>query len=162
MSKKRKNAFVNTWFDVSELPEPEPDVLRIGITGSHLYEDKVKIKKFLFNLKEKVAEKGKRIVVCSCGKKFGADVYIKKYTLDFGLDYAEFNPAHTVHNLYSIMLPAYYGKIYHPAYNGLRNQLLIKYVHHLFVFTKNISDSDDIENLLKCAENESKIAHLVS
>ena len=36
--------------------------------------------------------------------------YAKKYALDFELKYREFNPAHTVQNLYSAMHENYYGK----------------------------------------------------
>ena len=56
--------------------------MRIGVTGSNKYEDKRKIKEFLFKFKDQSGIE----IVCR-GNKDGADKYIKKYSLEFGLDY---------------------------------------------------------------------------
>ena len=38
---------------------------------------------------------------------------IRKYALEFGMNYSEFNPSYSGRNLYSAMPDAYYGKKYH-------------------------------------------------
>ena len=70
--------------------------LRIGITGSKLYESKIKIKEFIFNLRKQ--HQGD-IEIVSLGDQFGADKYVKRYALEYGYLYREMNPAHTNKNL---------------------------------------------------------------
>jgi len=79
--------------------------LKIGITGSNKYENKRKIKEFLFKFKDQPAAE----VVCR-GNKDGADKYIKKYALEFGLNYIEVPTAHTSRSLYSQLPEAYFNK----------------------------------------------------
>ena len=79
--------------------------MRIGITGSNEYEDKRKIKEFLFKFKGQPNAE----VICR-GNKDGADKYIKKYALEFGLNYVEVPIAHTSRSLYSQLPEAYFNK----------------------------------------------------
>ena len=74
--------------------------VRVGIVGSRLYENKLKIKEFVFKLKQKFDGENKRVIVVSGGCKDGADKYAKKYALEFGLDYEEYPPAHQQHSMY--------------------------------------------------------------
>ena len=53
------------------------DTLKIGIVGSRKYENRKKIKEFIFKLKN---EKGSDTIVVGNGSKFGAGKYVKKYT----------------------------------------------------------------------------------
>ena len=71
--------------------------LRVAIIGSRTYENKNRIKDFCFHLKNKY---GSDTVVISGGCPQGADKYAKKYSLELGLQYEEFPPAHHQHNLY--------------------------------------------------------------
>ena len=50
--------------------------LRVGIVGSRKYENRRKIKEFIFKLKN---EKGVDTVVVGNGGKSGAGKYVKKY-----------------------------------------------------------------------------------
>ena len=79
--------------------------LKIGITGSNKYENKRKIKEFLFKFKDRGD-----VEVISRGNKDGADKYVKKYALDFGLTYIEVPAAHTSRSLYSQLPEAYFNK----------------------------------------------------
>ena len=81
--------------------------MKIGITGSNNYEDKRKIKEFLFKLKSRP-----NIEIVSRGNKTGADKYIKKYALEFNLTYVEIQPAHTSRSLYSQLPESYFNKPY--------------------------------------------------
>ena len=58
--------------------------LKVGIVGSREYENRKKIKEFIFKLKN---EKGTDTVIVSGGAKKGADFYAKKYALELGLQY---------------------------------------------------------------------------
>ena len=71
--------------------------MKVGIVGARIYENRKKIKDFIFKLKN---EKGDGLVIVSGGCKDGADKYAKKYALEFGVQYEEYPPFHEVHNLY--------------------------------------------------------------
>ena len=71
--------------------------MKIGIVGSRRYENKKKIKDFIFKLKQ---EHGEGVTIVSGGAKDGADKYAKKYALELGLQYEEYPPFHEVHNLF--------------------------------------------------------------
>ena len=57
------------------------DTLKVGIVGSRKYENRQKIKEFIFKLKN---DKGKDTVIVSGGCTKGADYYAKKYALELG------------------------------------------------------------------------------
>ena len=78
--------------------------MRIGIIGSRLYESRKKIKDTVFGLKNKF---GDDLLIVSGGCQHGADKYAKKYALELGCQYQEFNPAHTSPTLYSAMNEGY-------------------------------------------------------
>ena len=65
--------------------------LRVGIVGSRKYENRKKIKDFIFKLKN---EKGTDTIIVSGGCKTGADRYAKKYALELGLQYQELSLIH--------------------------------------------------------------------
>ena len=74
--------------------------MKVAIIGSRTYENVRKIKDLLSDLKRKF---GDELMIISGGCKDGADKYARKYALEFGIQYKEFNPAHTPRNLYSAM-----------------------------------------------------------
>ena len=81
--------------------------MKVAIVGSRRYENKKKIKDFVFKLKQKYGDK---TIIVSGGCKQGADKYAKKYALELGLQYEEYPPFHEVHNLYCTMPESRYGK----------------------------------------------------
>ena len=56
--------------------------LKVGIVGSREYENRKKIKEFIFKLKH---DKGDDTIIVSGGCLQGADFYAKKYALELGL-----------------------------------------------------------------------------
>ena len=58
--------------------------MKVAIVGSRRYENKRKIKEFIFKLKN---EYGEKTIIVSGGCKDGADKYAKKYALELGLQY---------------------------------------------------------------------------
>ena len=95
--------------------------MKVGIVGARIWTDKLKIKEFIFKLKE---EYGTDTIIVSGGCKQGADKYAKKYALELGLQYEEYPPFHEVHNLYCTMPESRYGKPYSVKYFHARNKII--------------------------------------
>ena len=92
--------------------QSEPTKMKIAIIGSREYENKNKIRDMIYKLKQAFGDK---LEIVSGGAQNGADKYAKKFAIEFGITYKEFNPAHTVRNLYSVMPEGYYSKPYHTS-----------------------------------------------
>ena len=95
--------------------------MKIGIVGSRRYENKKKIKDFIFKLKE---EHGTGTIIVSGGCKDGADKYAKKYALELGLQYEEYPPFHEGHNLYCTIPSHRYGQPYSVKNFFARNKII--------------------------------------
>ena len=113
--------------------------MKVAIIGSRMYENTRKIKDALFQLKQKFGDK---LIIISGGAQYGADKFARKYAIEFGIQYKEFNPAHTVKNLYSAMSDNYYNKPYHVSQFHHRNGLIAKSCDVMIVFVQeNESES---------------------
>jgi hypothetical protein len=97
--------------------------MKIAMIGSRHYEKPRKIRDAITSAKRKFSND---LVIISGGAKDGADRYVKKYAIEFGVAYKEFNTAHTPRNLYSAMSEEYYNKPYHVSQFHHRNMLLAK------------------------------------
>jgi predicted Rossmann fold nucleotide-binding protein DprA/Smf involved in DNA uptake len=127
--------------------------MKVAIVGSRKYENTNKIKDTLMNLKKKF---GDELIVVSGGAQDGADKYARKYALEFGIHYREFNPAHTPRNLYSAMSNEYYGKQYHVSQFFHRNRLLAKDCDVMIAFVPKGIKSTGTENAVKEAKKLGK------
>ncbi|MAH43189.1 hypothetical protein CL614_05740 [archaeon] len=101
--------------------------MNIGIVGSRRWTDKIKIKDFIFELKNKY---GDNIAIVSGGCRNGADKYAKKYALEFDMKYEEFPPTHEQHNMFCVLPKFKYEKPYA--------------VWHFFERNKQIAEHSDI------------------
>lgn len=97
--------------------------MKVAIIGSRKYENVRKIQNLVTSLKQKF---GTELTIISGGCGQGADKYARKYAIQFGIAYKEFNPAFTQKNLYSAMTESYYGKTYHVSQFHHRNGLVAK------------------------------------
>ena len=95
--------------------------MKIAIVGSRRYENRRKIKEFIFKLKN---EYGTNTIIVSGGCKQGTDKYAKKYALELGLQYEEYPPFHEVHNLYCPLPESCYSKPYNVKYFFARNKII--------------------------------------
>ena len=95
--------------------------MKIAIVGSRRYENKKKIKDFIFKIKQ---EHGEKTIIVSGGCKTGADKYAKKYALELGLQYEEYPPFHDVHNLFCTMPESRYRKPYSIKNFHARNKII--------------------------------------
>ena len=95
--------------------------MKIGIVGSRRYENKKRIKDFIFKIKQ---EKGKDTIIVSGGCRDCADRYAKKYALELGLQYEEYPPFHEVHNMYCTIPASRYSKPYSVKNFFARNKII--------------------------------------
>ena len=133
--------------------------MKVAVIGSRQYENVRKIKDTLTNLRQKF---GNDLVIISGGAKDGADKYARKYALEFGIRYKEFNPAHTPRNLYSAMSDEYYGKPYHVSQFHHRNQLLAQDCDVMIAFIPQGVKSDGSLSAIKSAEKYDKKVVIIS
>ena len=124
-----------------------------------MYENTRKVKDTLFNLKRKFGDK---LIVISGGAKDGADKFARKYALEFGIKYKEFNPAHTVQNLYSAMSERYYGKPYHVSQFHHRNMLLAKDCNYMIALIPEGVQHNELQSALKQAIKLDKKVVIIS
>ena len=83
--------------------------MKIAIIGSRDWQSRRKVQDVLSRLKQL----DEPVTILGQGGTEGAAAMVKKYALEFGMNYSEFNPSYTGRNLYSAMSEAYYGKKYH-------------------------------------------------
>ena len=105
--------------------------IRVGIVGSRKYENRKKIKEFIFKLK---TDKGADTIIVSGGCKTGADKYAKKYALELGLQYQEFPPFHETWNIYCPKDKRDYGKPYNVKNFFARNKIIAAYSDYVVAF----------------------------
>ena len=127
--------------------------MKIGIVGSRIYENKKKIKDFIFKL---VKEHGDDLVIISGGCKDGADKYAKKYALELGAQYHEYPPAHFQHNLYCRLGEHNYGKPYSVKNFFARNKQIAIHSDYVVGFIPEGHISNGTNNTLKYAKKFQK------
>ena len=105
--------------------------MKVALIGSRRYENKKKIKDFVFKLKQQYGDK---TIVVSGGCKQGADRYAKKYALELGLQYEEYPPFHEVHNLYCVLPESRYNKDFSMRNFFARNKIIAVYSEYIVAF----------------------------
>ena len=133
--------------------------MKVAIMGSRMYENTRKMKDTLFQLKRKFGDK---LIIISGGAKDGADKFARKYALEFGIKYKEFNPAHTIKNLYSAMSETYYEKPYHVSQFHHRNMLIARDCDVMIAFIAMGDDSNGSMSAIKQAKKLNKPVTIVS
>jgi hypothetical protein len=133
--------------------------MKVALVGSREYENIRKIKDTLFQLKQKFGDK---LIVISGGAKDGADKYARKYALEFGIKYREFNPAHTTKNLYSAMSDIYYEKPYHVSQFHHRNMLIARDCDVMMAFIHQDHASNGSMSAIKQAKKLNKPVTIIT
>ena len=133
--------------------------MKVAITGSRYYENIRKIKLTLFELKRKF---GNELTILSGGDQYGTDKFVKKYALEFGINYQEYNPAHTPKNLYSAMSDNYYDKPYHVSQFHHRNMLIAKACDVMMAFIPSGNNANGSMSAIKNAKKLKKPVTIVS
>jgi predicted Rossmann-fold nucleotide-binding protein len=133
--------------------------MKVALIGSRDYANVRRIKDTLFQLKQRF---GQDLIIISGGAKYGADKYARKYALEFGIHYKEFNPAHTTKNLYSAMSDDYYGKPYHVSQFHHRNMLIARDCDVMMAFIGNDDTSNGSISAIKKAKKLNKPVTIIS
>ena len=131
--------------------------IRVGIVGSRKYENRKKIKEFIFKLK---TDKGADTIIVSGGCKTGADKYAKKYALELGLQYQEFPPFHETWNIYCPKDKRDYGKPYNVKNFFARNKIIAAYSDYVVAFIPRGVESKGSMSTINYAKKFGK-KHLV-
>ena len=129
------------------------EIIKIGVCGSPLYENKTYIKETIYKLKRTF---GNSLVIVTGGRTSGADKHIKKFALEFGCKYIEYNPSHTKKNLYSAMQEGFYNKPYSSRNFFIRNAIMVKYVDYMIVFVEEGKGNSDISHLITETQKKNK------
>jgi hypothetical protein len=129
------------------------NIKKIGLTGSVTYENKIKIKEFIFNLTQRY---GSNFQIISLGDRQGADKYIKKYALELGCAYGEMNPPHTNKNLYSLLNEGFYSKPFSPKYISIRDKIYASTIDIAVIFNNNPTMEIKIKNIVNSLNKANK------
>ena len=121
--------------------------MRIGVIGNNEWQNKRKIQQALTNLKQRFSDE---LIIIGAGGSEGADFMIRKFSLEFGLKYEEYNASYTGHNLYSALPESYYGKKYHFSQLLHRMRLLAENCDYLVI----MNNQKELNPQLKTAYNK--------
>tara|TARA_A100001011_G_scaffold351897_1_gene392340 strand:- start:952 stop:1353 length:402 start_codon:yes stop_codon:yes gene_type:complete len=133
--------------------------MKIAIVGSRRYENKKKIKDFVFKLKQQY---GENTTIVSGGCKQGADKYAKKYALELGLQYVEYPPFHEPYNLYCPLPESRYGKPYNMKYFFARNKIIAGTSDYVVGFIPDGIEANGTKNVLEYAKKMKKNYIIIS
>lgn len=121
--------------------------MRIGVIGNKEWQNKRKIQQVLIDLKQRFSND---LIVVGGGGNEGANFMIRKFALEFGIRYEEYNASYTGHNLYSALPESYYGKNYHFSQLLHRMRLLAENCDYLVI----MNNQNDLNPQLKTAYNK--------
>jgi hypothetical protein len=107
---------------------------KVAVIGSTGWQNKRKVQQTLQELKRKF---GTDLTVIGAGGVEGANSMIRKYAIEFGIDYTEFNPSFSGYNLYSAMPESYYGKRYHFSQLHHRMKLIAERCDYMMIMTND-------------------------
>ena len=127
--------------------------MKVGIVGSRKYTNKNKIKDFIYELKEVF---GDEVEIVSGGCKFGADIYAKKFALEFDMKYVEFPAVHESYNIHCILPKYKYGKPYAVWHFFERNKEIAKYSDKIIAFIPVGIKSNGTMNTIEHAQKMKK------
>ena len=133
--------------------------MKVALIGSRRYENKKKIKDFVFKLKQQYGDK---TIVVSGGCKQGADRYAKKYALELGLQYEEYPPFHEVHNLYCTMPESRYDKPFSMKNFFARNKIIAGTSDIIVAFIPEGVEARGTMNVLEYAKKFDKKRIIIS
>ena len=133
--------------------------MKVALIGSRRYENKKKIKDFVFKLKQQY---GNDTIIVSGGCKQGADRYAKKYTLELGLQYEEYPPFHEVHNLYCTLPKSRYDKPFSMRNFFVRNKIIASVSDFIVAFVPNGVEAKGTISTLEYAKKLNKKRIIIS
>tara|TARA_B100002019_G_scaffold244937_2_gene222123 strand:+ start:408 stop:794 length:387 start_codon:yes stop_codon:yes gene_type:complete len=128
------------------------------LVGSRNYTDKRKIKDVLFQIKEQ----HENVEIVSGGQKLGADGIVKKYALEFDMDYVEFPPSHYQHNMHCKLPAKSFNKPYYISNYFKRNKQIAEYCDIIIGFMPKNQDSRGTLHTLGEAQKQKKLVKIIN
>jgi hypothetical protein len=122
--------------------------MKIAIIGNNEWQNRRKLQEVLQKLKISYDD----IIVVGAGGNEGANHMVRKYSLEFGMKYEEYNPSYTGRNLYSALPDSYYGKKYHFSQLLHRMRLLAENCDYMII----MNNENKMNPQLKTAYNKIK------
>ena len=107
------------------------NMTKIAVIGNKNWQNRRKVQEILQGLKSKFDE----VIIVGAGGNEGANSMIRKYALEFGMNYIEYNPSYSGYNLYSAMPKTYYGKSYHFSQLHHRMKLIAQNCDYMIIMT---------------------------
>jgi hypothetical protein len=104
----------------------------VAVIGNTGWQNRRKVQQTLQELKQRF---GNELTVIGAGGHEGANSMVRKYALEFGLNYQEFNPSFSGYNMYSAMPESYYGKPYHFSQLHHRMKLIAQHCNYMMIMT---------------------------
>jgi len=120
--------------------------MKVALIGNTGWQNKRKVQETLQMLKRKFLDD---LIVIGAGGNEGANSMVRKFALEFGIHYMEFNPSFSGYNLYSAMPESYYGKKYHFSQLHHRMKLIAEYCDYMMIMT----NEEALDPVLKTAYN---------
>ena len=120
--------------------------MRIAIIGNKEWQNRRKVQEILNKLRSDYDNP----IIVGAGGKEGANFMVRKYALEFGMKYEEYNPSYTGHNLYSALPEGYYGKNYHFSQLLHRMRLLAENCDYMIL----LNNQNEMNPQLKTAYNK--------
>jgi len=122
---------------------------KVAVIGNTGWQNRRKVQQTLQELKQRF---GDELTVIGAGGQEGANSMVRKYALEFGMNYQEFNPSFSGYNLYSAMPESYYGKPYHFSQLHHRMKLIAEHCNYMMIMTNETT----LDPVLKTAWNNVK------
>lgn len=117
---------------------------KVAVIGNTGWQNRRKVQQTLQELKQRF---GEDLLIIGAGGSEGANSMVRKYALEFGLNYQEFNPSFSGYNLYSAMPETYYGKPYHFSQLHHRMKLIAQHCDYMMI----MSNESALDPVLKTA-----------
>ena len=120
--------------------------MRIAIVGNKEWQNRRKVQEIL----QKLRAEHNELTIIGAGGKEGANHMVRKYALEFGMKYEEYNPSYSGHNLYSALPESYYGKKYHFSQLLHRMRILAENSDYMII----LNNQHELNPQLKTAYNK--------
>lgn len=118
----------------------------VAIIGNTNWQNRRKVQETLQSLKQQFKDD---VTIIGAGGAEGANSMVRKYALEFGMRYEEYNPSFSGRNIYSAMPESYYGKPYHFSQLHHRMKLIAEHCDYMMILTNEVS----LDPVLKTAYN---------
>jgi hypothetical protein len=122
--------------------------MKIAVIGNNEWQNRRKLQEVLQKLKLSYDN----VIIVGAGGNEGANHMVRKYALEFGLTYEEYNPSYTGRNLYSALPESYYGKKYHFSQLLHRMRVLAENCDYMII----MNNENKLNPQLKTAYNKIK------